>query len=314
MNFLLGNQASTLDSLSLRGVFREEVKWLQRIRAAATLTDPVQKLSIHSFRYRVLQGVLLSLLSPSWRRVESAWVFISIEIGFGVGVDAQQKMILADKKLSAIISGRSLKELDALYFLLHYKSLLPRVIRKLLIAVLIKWLQCNLPYLSKNIFFVRQDYYGKSSIIVTLARFFPLKIVAIQHGLLTYKELEKAKIYPNSRVGIEAVYNSAYVDKIGLIKPAGSLIYNLGPFLDYRASLKNKENGRALIFISSGDLGNLEDVSVIRRLNEISCATGCQFLLRLHPTERRQMRRDDLSSLLVNIEPKLKLLDRDINK
>jgi hypothetical protein len=227
--------------------------------------------------------------------------------------DASQKTILADKKLSTVIAGRSLKELDALYLLLHCKRPFPRVIRRLFIAILIRWLRCNLPYLIKNIFFVRQDYYGTASIIITLSKFHPLKVIAFQHGLLTYKELENTKIYPNYRVGIEAVYNDAYAEKIGLVKPVGSVIYNFGPLVDCRATLKSKESGRVLIFISSGDLGNLEDILVIRRLDELSREVGCQFLVRPHPIERRQRMRDGLSSLKMNSEPKLKLLDRDIN-
>ena len=309
MNFPHKDQVSTPDSLCLRGIYREEIKSLQRIRAAATLTDPVKNLSILALRYRILRGVLLSLLSHSWRRVENSRIFILIQIRS----DASQKTILADKKLSTVIAGRSLKELDALYLLLHCKRPFPRVIRRLFIAILIRWLRCNLPYLIKNIFFVRQDYYGTASIIITLSKFHPLKVIAFQHGLLTYKELENTKIYPNYRVGIEAVYNDAYAEKIGLVKPVGSVIYNFGPLVDCRATLKSKESGRVLIFISSGDLGNLEDILVIRRLDELSREVGCQFLVRPHPIERRQRMRDGLSSLKMNSEPKLKLLDRDIN-
>jgi hypothetical protein len=309
MNFPHKDQVSTPDSLCLRGIYREEIKSLQRIRAAATLTNPVQNLSIFALRYRILRGVLLSLLSHSWRQVENTRIFILIQIGS----DASQKIILADKKLSTVIAGRSLKELDALYLLLHYKRPFPRVIRRLFIAILIRWLRCNLPYLIKNIFFVRQDYYGTASIIVTLSKFHPLKVIAFQHGLMIYKDLENAKIYPNYRVGIEAVYNDAYAEKIGLVKPVGSVIYKFGTLVDCRATLKSKESGRVLIFISSGNLGNLEDILVIRRLNELSREVGCQFLVRPHPIERRQRMRDGLSSLKINSEPKLKLLDRDIN-
>jgi hypothetical protein len=229
-------------------------------------------------------------------------------------MDAPQKIILADTKLRTVIAGWSLKELDALYFLLHYKSALPRVISRMFTAILIRWLQCNLPYLIKNILFVRQDYYGKSSIIVTLAKFYPLKVIALQHGLMIYKELGNAKIYPNSRVRIEAVYNDSYAEKIGLVKPVGSVIYKLGPFIDREFGLiKSVGSGRVLVFISSGNLNNSEDVLVIRRLNKLSCEVGCQFLIRPHPMEKKRAMRNALSGLQMNSEPKLKLLGRDIN-
>lgn len=310
MNLPHRDQVTTLDSPCLRRICREEIKTFQRIRAAASLSDPFQNPSILSLRYRILQGVLLSLLSHSWRRVENTWIFISIQ----VEMDTPQKIILADTKLRTVIAGWSLKELDALYFLLHYKSAFPRVISRLFTAILIKWLQCNLPYLIKNILFVRQDYYGKSSIIVTLSKFYPLKVIALQHGLMPYKKLGNAKIYPNSRVRIEAVYNDSYAEKIGLVKPVGSVIYKLGPVIDYRVGLiKGEKSDRMLVFISSGNLNNSEDVLVIRRLNELSCAVGCQFLVRPHPMERRQAMRDGLSGLQINSEPKLKFLGRDIS-
>jgi hypothetical protein len=313
MNSPIKRQEIELDSFFFRRIYREELKWFIKVREETEVRDPPRVLSRGLLRLRVLQGVLLSLLTHSWRRIEDAWVFIHMDLKF----DTPRPIIMASASSSAVIAGHSLKELEALYFLFHHKRIFPKDVRRLLISLLIKWLRRNLPYLMKNIFFVRHDYYGRLSMIVTISQFCPLKVIGIQHGLMRYSYLSETKIYPNFRTRIEAVYNDKYAQYLRRIKPIGSVVYELGPAGDCGANLIAEQSqgcARTVIFISSGNLSNPNDVKVIRRLNEITCEAGYDFLVRPHPHERVLANQKMLPGLKIVSESKDNLLTRDVSK
>ena len=314
MNSPIKRQEIEPDSFFFRRIYREELKWFIKVREETEARDPPRVLSRRLLRFRVLQGVLLSLLTHSWHRIEDAWVFIQMDLKF----DAPRPIIMASATPSAVIAGHSLKELEALYFLYHHKRIFPKDVRRLLISLLMKWLRRNLPYLMKNVFFVRHDYYGRLSMIVTISQFCPLKVIGIQHGLMQYSYLSETKIYPNFRTRIEAVYSDMYAQYIRRIKPIGSVVYELGPAADYGANLipeRSEGCPRTVIFISSDNLSNPNDVKVIRRLNEIFCKAGYDFLVRPHPHERRGLANQKmLSGLKIDSESKDNLLTRDVSK
>jgi hypothetical protein len=313
MNSPIRKQEIEQASLFFRRIYREELKWLPQVQKECALRESEHVFTTYSLRLKILKGVLLSFLTHSWYRTENTRVFIQIDLKF----NAPRQVIMADGRLSNVIAGHSLQELDGLYLLFHHEKIFPKAVRRSLISLLIKWLRRDLPYLMKNIFFVREDYFGKRSMIVTISKFCPLTVIGLQHGLLRYSYLSDTKIYPNFRTRVEAVYNDQYAQYIRQIKPTGSIIYELGVPLDCEAHLISEGSescGKTLIFISSDNLSNPNDVQVIRQLNEIACETGYDFLVRPHPTERGLINQEMLPGLKVDSESKYRFLTRDVGK
>ena len=313
MNSPIRRQETDQDSLFFKRIYREELKWYPRVREESELREPRRILTIGSLRFKILKGVFLSLLTHSWHRIESTWIFIQFELR----LNTQQPIIVVNGSSSSVIGGYSLQELDGLYYLFHHKGVFSKDVRRLLISLLMKWLRRNLPYLMKNIIFVREDYFGKRSMIVTISKFCPLKVIAIQHGLLRHSYLSDTKIYPNFRARVEAVYDDQYVQYIRRIKPIGSVVYELGVPVDYGVNLipeRSKSCTRTIIFISSGNLSNLNDTQTIRRLSKIACEIGYDFLVRPHPAERVLTNQKTLSGLKIDSESKDILLTRDVSK
>ena len=313
MNSPIRRQETDQDSLFFKRIYREELKWYPRVREESELREPRRILTIGSLRFKILKGVFLSLLTHSWHRIENTWIFIQFELG----LNTQQPIIMVNGSLSSVIAGYSLQELDGLYYLFHHKEVFPKDVRRLLISLLMKWLRRNLPYLMKNIIFVREDYFGKRSMIVTISKFCPLKVIAIQHGLLLHSYLSVTKIYPNFRARVEAVYDDQYAQYIRRIKPIGSVIYELGVPVDYGVNLipeRSEGCTRTIIFISSSSLSNSNDIQTIRRLSKIACEIGYDFLVRPHPLERGLAKQKMLSGLKIDSGSKDNLLTRDVSK
>lgn len=252
-----------------------------------------------------------SLASTFWNHAVGHYVFLSFgsdPISKCLNRHPRPSGITAANTLRCILFGQSLSELDALYYLLNYPQLYRHRIRKLLIGILRRWIVNRANVFKSNIFFVKDDYCPKSAILVTLAQIIPVRLIGIQHGLLQHKYLAEANIYPGYRTAIEAVYDERYASIIANKKPAGSIVYVLGPPFDCGTMQGEKRGRKMLIYVSSADLQFKNKRIMIASLMRICASIGCDFFVRPHPSESKSQY---LSLFPIATETREALYNRD---
>lgn len=176
--------------------------------------------------------------------------------------------------------------LNSLYLLINYPHGVPRWGRKYLLAWHFRFLSKLLPQLNRNIFLVKQDYFGPSSLLVTLSWHLELHVAGVQHGLLDPESILQQRIYPGIRTKIEYAYNAFYRDIFSRVKPASTATEVLGPPFDCSNLIRPGTATRRAIFISSGQLRSKEGRHVVDQVRAWAEGDGLIFLLRPHPSEQ----------------------------
>lgn len=176
--------------------------------------------------------------------------------------------------------------MNSLYLLVNNYVHLPRWLRKYLLVKHIKFLDKLIPQLEESIFIVKQDYFGPSSLLVTLSRFLPLSVVGVQHGLMDPRGILERKIYPGVRTKIEYVYNDFYRTIFSKVKDRASVVKVLGPPCDGSIGSGSQSASRKVIFISSGQMQSSEGRNIVWRIKALAENEGLDFVLRPHPSEK----------------------------
>lgn len=274
-----------------KSLFLAEKRWLTQVKEEVSKREVWNPPHTSDSRRRIWRGILSALCFNFWRKASDKVVFV----GFGHDPLASEvdrirpnSTVMAENKGKYLLRGQSLCELDALYHLINYPECLDRRIRKLFLFILIKWLKKTIPHLQNNLFLVKQDYYEKSSIIVTLSFIFPLRIIGIQHGLLIHQYLRKTNIYPGIRTPIEAVYSQTYKDILKEKKNPDAQLMIIGSPFDQGVKASLKSGQKSLVFVSSDDLKSPQSLLAIRSIQKAAEQIGIAFSVRPHPAEAAQ--------------------------
>ena len=274
-----------------RSLFIRELHWAKRVRQNV-LSREGRNISRTVFvtRCKIFFGVVSSFLYNTWRGKSQRFIFVA----FGSDTLSQvakahfrDKVIISNNRLFDIAIGRSLIELDALYYLIHDREIIPKIVRKTLIRILLKWTYVNLVGNKSNLFIVKEDYYGKASVLTSISMDSNIVVAGIQHGLLRHQYLTSSDIYPGIRTFLEAVYDDKYATLMLDKKPIGTKVYVFGPPFDKQSPLPPFSTDLTVYFISSGDLRSPEKQAEIYRLAKDCKENGIDFYCRPHPSEIR---------------------------
>lgn len=189
--------------------------------------------------------------------------------------------------LASMLSGCSLIQLEAAQLLVARPWLFSSWPRKWLLHVLIRWIDLRLSN-SQSIFFLKEDYYGRNSLLTTLSLHSRLKVVGVQHGLMRFRHLLEDGIYPGIRTKQELAYNSNYARLFRQLKPKSSHVYDFGPPFEARQELlpvKRQAKPKTAIFISSGDLLEPATLPALHAMKQVFNGLGIHFFIRPHPSE-----------------------------
>lgn len=188
---------------------------------------------------------------------------------------------------ASLISGCSLIQLEAAQLLIYRPRLISGRPRKWMLHALICWIDRRLTD-SQMVFFLKEDYYGRNSLLTTLSRDSQIKVVGIQHGLMRFRHLLEDDIYPGIRTKQELAYNSNYAQLFRQLKPQGSQVYDFGPPFETRLEVRvdrQQSRPRTAIFISSGDLLEPATLPALYAMKRVFDELNIQFLVRPHPSE-----------------------------
>lgn len=303
-----------LDSKLIRGIIIEEKRWFRLLNKKGETNDSCTP-SHWVMRIRVIAAIFSILyVSKFWKKRKSHCVFVSFgEDAIAASSSARfpEKYINANAGLTTLFfKNRSLLELESIYILINYKNIFNKKIRKLLLYLYLQWLDEYLPFLEQNIYFVKQDYSGISSVLVTLSHLTTLKVVGLQHGLMKFNNLESSIIYPNYRTKNEWVYSSSYAEVLRCNKSPSSIVAIIGPPFDCGSKKSIPNSTKLLVFVSSADLFYKNRVLKIEDMQRCADNSNLNFLVRPHPHERHILSQFsfqyDLSTVddIINNDPK----------
>lgn len=189
--------------------------------------------------------------------------------------------------LRAVFMGSKLAfVLNSIYLLINYPSGIYKWIRKCLLRLHFSHLEQLLPQLSRNIFLVKQDYFGPSSLLVTLSWHQPLHVVGIQHGLMDASQTLMRRLYPGIRTKIEFTYDEFYRNIFSQVKPTFTVTKVLGPPYEISNSPGSTSSAAHVVFISSGQIRTEGGRTVVKQVRAWAERDGLTFLLRPHPSEK----------------------------
>lgn len=274
-----------------KSFFLAEKRWLRLVKEEVSRREIWSPPRASDSRRRIWRGIISALFFNFWRRTSGKYVFV----GFGHDPLASEvdklrpnRTVMAENKGKYLLRGQSLCELDALYHLINYTNCFQARTRKFFIFILIRWLKKNIPHLQKNLFLVKQDYYEKSSVIVTLSNIVPIQILGIQHGLLIHQYLRETNIYPGIRTPIEAVYSETYRSILKEKKSPDAQLPVIGSPFDQGTKNSLRTGSKSLVFVSSDDLKNSRSLQAIRSIQIEAERIGITFSVRPHPAEANQ--------------------------
>lgn len=176
--------------------------------------------------------------------------------------------------------------LNTLYLLINRHDGLPGWIRKFLLVLHFDFLNREMLNLSRNVFIVKQDYFGPSSLLVTMSWHSPLNVVGVQHGLMNPNSILQRGLYPGVRTRTEYVYDHFYQDVISQVKSAFASTKVLGPPYDCSCAFERAGIDHQVIFISSGQMRSEAGRAIVEKVRATAEADGLRFLLRPHPSEK----------------------------
>lgn len=295
-------------------ILRAERRWSSRLAREGEINS-LDKSFIRKQRGLCLVvSTMIVLLDP-----RPVWQFAGKCFFVSFGVDElSRSSILADPERfnnlnfgwRAVFMGSRLGfVLNSLYLLINYPYGIHRWIRKYLLNWHFSYLEQLLPQLNRNIFLVKQDYFGPSSLLVTLSWHQPLHVAGVQHGLMDTNHILLRKLYPGIRTKIEYAYDDFYRKIFSQVKPASAITEVLGPPYEYSNSAGSGMIAAQVVFISSGQMRSEDGRAVVNQVRAWAERDGLTFLLRPHPSENdieqlKAFRLDDSSlSTLLNSDP-----------
>jgi len=283
-----------LDFASL--LIRAERKWHLRLSCANYINKNGPCLpSTQRKLITIITATLLFYKRRNWHHIaKDYWIFISFsgeDLSSGIQSFPSQKIIRVNAGFKCLTQKTPVVYiLESIYYLLHDQFMFPRLFRKLLLGLLFNWVEANKLFFFNNIFFVKGDFYGASSILVSLSRILNIRVIGIQHGLMSSREISKQLLYPGIRTKIEFVYSKYWRNVLDLCKPKGSCIYVVGPPFDCGTGKSLSGADKSLIFVSSSELISQERVDCILTLRSFANLLCWNFLLRPHPHEKQILR------------------------
>jgi hypothetical protein len=291
---------ATTPHLDWARLFRVEMAWRRRVLTEVATREAVPSTSREKMRSMIRKAVLASFLPSAWRHDRPACVFVSFGSNPLVALTRAHcplPVLSPEAKARNILRGDSLSELDALYYLLHFKDVYPPWLRKCFIGCLMRWLTRQLPGLQRQVFITHQDYFDKSAVLHAVSSQVPLQILGVQHGLLRHAYLRTTDIFPGVRSRHHAVYSALYAALLHSRDPMAQC-HVLGPPFELgghkpAAAAPSPAQASAqrpmLLFISSGDLQSYDRRQAIEALHRLCQAQGVDFFIRPHPQERHLM-------------------------
>lgn len=274
-------------------MLREEKRWASRLLRSEQISSR-DVLFIRQERWRsLLISTLMCVFvfDPVWR-FSGKCFFVS----FGVDelcCSALRKNPERFHSLNigwaAVFSGSRLGfVLNSVYLLINRYEGLPRWFRKWVLAKHLNFLEKLIPQLQRTSFLVKQDYFGASSLLVSMSLFLPFHVAGVQHGLMNPVTILQGKVYPGVRTKIEYTYNDFYQDILSQAKHPSANVKVLGPPYDCQMSIGVQSTTRQVIFISSGQMQNAEGRRFVSRIRTCAEEDGLRFRLRPHPSERNE--------------------------
>lgn len=272
-------------------ILQSERRWSSRLVRAGQISNQ-DELFIRQRRvFCLIVAMLIVTLAP---RPIRGFVGRCFFVSFGVD-ELCESVIKANPKRferlnfgwRAVFKGSRIGFVfNSLYLLINRYDRLPRWIRKRLLVLHFNFLEKMLPQLSEDVFLVKQDYFGPSSILVTLSWHLPLNVVGVQHGLMDTKSIQQRRLYPGVRTRTEYVYDAFYREILSQVKPAFTNIEVLGPPYDCSSAAVSAQVVQQVIFISSGQMRNEGGRALIEKVRVLAELDGLRFLLRPHPSEK----------------------------
>ena len=272
-------------------VLRDERRWCARLLRDGHITGRDEAFLRRQGGLSLLVSSLVVLLQPrpAWRSACRAF-FVS----FGQDELAHSTVRLDPELYAplnfgprAVFKGARLGfVLNSLYLLINFPDRKPARLRKFLLARHFAYVEKLLPQLRNCVFLVKQDYFGPSSLLVTLSWRAGLRVPGIQHGLMDTDAILRTRIYPCVRTQVEYAYNEFYKSVFTDVKPASTTVEVLGPPYDCGADRPPTRHVSRVVFISSGHLRTEEGREWIDRVRQVATEAGLTFQLRPHPSEK----------------------------
>jgi len=175
--------------------------------------------------------------------------------------------------------------LNSIYWLITVPGRTPARLRKFLLVRHFAYLEKLMPQLQRYVFLVKQDYFGPSSLLVSLSRRVRLNVLGVQHGLMNTDSILEKRIYPCIRTQVEYAYDEFYRSVFTEVKPASTTVEVLGPPYDCGTNCPAMGSVLRVVFISSGHLRNEAGRGWIAQVCKVAEVDGLAFALRPHPSE-----------------------------
>jgi len=296
---------ATTPHLDWARLFRVEMAWRRRVLTEVATREAAPSTSREKMRSMIRKAVLASFLPSAWRHDRPACVFVSFGSNPLVALTRAHcplPVLSPEAKARNILRGDSLSELDALYYLLHFKDVYPPWLRKCFIGCLMRWLTRQLPGLQRQVFITHQDYFDKSAVLHAVSSQVPLQILGVQHGLLRHAYLRTTDIFPGVRSRHHAVYSALYAELLRS-RNASAVCHVLGPPFELDGgeppaplpgTARSDTQRPRLLFISSDDLRRPDRRKAIEALHRLCQTQGVDFFIRPHPQERHLMATEPL--------------------
>jgi hypothetical protein len=182
-------------------------------------------------------------------------------------------------------------ELYLFHVLVTQKHAVSPVIRKFLIAILLRYIGAFAVFHQNNIFIVKSDYYGSPCTLTSMSYFYKIYLISVQHGVQNPRSILTRKIYPCSRVRLQINFTSQYnnvFSSIGNCRVTNICMseFTVNDIKD--SSLVPYQRPSEVIFISSGlsfHLSSKELLNFFNSLRHYSEVTGASVSVKTHPSE-----------------------------
>ena len=272
-------------------ILKAERRWSSRLVRAGQISSQDESFIRQRRALHLFVSTLIVILNP-----RPIWGFSGrcFFVSFGVDELSESAIIANPSRFErlnfgwrAVFKGSRIGfVLNSLYLLINRYDGLPRWIRKRLLVLHFNFLKRIFPQLNRNIFLVKQDYFGPSSLLVTLSWHLPLNVVGVQHGLMDTNSIQQRRLYPGVRTRTEYVYDAFYRKALSRVKPAFTNTEVLGPPYDCSSDPKSEQVAKQVIFISSGQMRSESGRALIDSVRTLAELDGLRFSLRPHPSEK----------------------------
>ncbi|QWC98993.1 hypothetical protein G6728_01770 [Polynucleobacter paneuropaeus] len=285
--------------------FIHEMKWSAKVKKSIQAINETNiKFPTINQQRKVLIACLVFLLVPRCRFLP---IHSCVTVGFSLDIGSDSKYFFIDSRinLKSLIAGVALHEFLALHYLLNSKHIFNKKIRKLFIRIFISSILKNQVYLRSYQFIVTQDYFGRSSCLVSFMDAINLSVIGLQHGLMPIGNLMKSNIYPGFRLRQQLVFNKTY-KKYFKSKNPNSEFKILGP--PWNIQSREFLGKTTICFVSHGVLHEKQTIKILENIQITSETLDCSFLIRPHPQELKSV----IKNNMINFSSKEELIDSKI--